>query len=77
MKGRYSKDDLNCSACNEDKIESQAHVIACTGYADLRAGLDLSCDKDLVNYFSHVMRMQAEVRWSVSDRKARIRGHLI
>ena len=54
MKGRYSKDDLNCSACNENKIESQAHVITCTGYADLRAGLDLSCDKDLVNYFSQV-----------------------
>ena len=60
MKGRYSKDDLNCSACNEDKIESQAHVIACTGYADLRAGLDLSCDKDLVNYFSQVMKMRMQ-----------------
>ena len=57
IKVRYSKDDLNCSACNEDKIESQAHVIACTGYADLRAGLDLSCDKDLVNYFSQVLKM--------------------
>ena len=34
MKGRYSRDDLNCSACNDDKIKSQAHVIACTGYAD-------------------------------------------
>ena len=29
MKGRYSKDDLNCSACNEDNIESQAYVLSC------------------------------------------------
>ena len=37
------------------KIDSQEHLIICSSYADLREGLDLETDRDLVTYFKLVI----------------------
>ena len=55
MKGRYSRDSLSCEACSSGDVESQLHVLSCTAYDDIREGLDLSKDTDLVAYFREVM----------------------
>ena len=54
----------SCTGCdrrNDDShapinLDTQAHVLVCEGYADLRDGKDLDDDKALVGYFSAVIR---------------------
>ena len=57
MKGRY-KSNLECDACDSQESESQSHIMRCEGYKSLREGMDFSQDKDLVNYFSQVMKIR-------------------
>ena len=47
-----SKNTVVDLACKD----TQAHVLACEGYEDLREGKNLDDDKDLVEYFSAVIR---------------------
>ena len=52
---------LGCDRRNKDRLapatqDTQAHVLSCVGYADLRMDKDLSDDKDLVEYFSAVIK---------------------
>ena len=52
-----------CSGCDrrgKDRLtppsqDTQAHILTCVGYADLRKDKDLNDDKDLVEYFSAVI----------------------
>ena len=37
------------------KIDTQEHLMHCGGYSDLREGLDLETDRDLVTYFKLVI----------------------
>ena len=37
-------------------LDTQAHVLVCEGYSDLRDGKTLTKDKDLVDYFAGVIR---------------------
>ena len=55
MKNRYRGEMVNCDACNMGVPESQAHVMSCTGYKEIRAGKDLSKDGDLVAFFREVL----------------------
>ena len=57
MKGKY-KNNLERDACDSSEAESQSHILRCMGYESLRDGLDLSQDKDLVTYFSQVMKIR-------------------
>ena len=36
-------------------IDTEEHIILCDGYSDLREGLDLQTDRDLVTYFRQVI----------------------
>ena len=52
---------LGCDRRSKDRLapatqDTQAHVLSCVGYADLRMDKDLSDDKDLVEYFSAVIK---------------------
>ena len=58
-----------CPGCSEDKAEhdtvegmrdTQAHILICPGYADLRQDKDLSSEKDLVGYFRLVLNKRLE-----------------
>ena len=50
-----------CSSC-ETFIDSQAHLKWCPAYADLRAGKDINCDKDLIEYIGKVMFIRDKLR---------------
>ena len=41
-------------------MDSQTHILYCSGYADLRVEKNLSNDKDLVEYFSSVIKRRQE-----------------
>ena len=58
MRNRYKGNNVYCEACDSNTAESQLHVMACPGYAELRAGKDMSKDKDLVDYFREVMLLR-------------------
>ena len=63
MKGRFKDGDYSCIGCGDKTtIENQSHVIRCPAYADMRKGLNLEKNEDLVNYFRQVMlkRMKAK-----------------
>ena len=58
-----------CPGCSDDKAEyatvegmrdTQAHILSCPGYEDLREDKDLSSDKDLVGYFRLVMNRRLD-----------------
>ena len=57
MNGRY-ENNLSCEACSSSELESQTHVLNCPAYEELRYGLDLTKDKDMVIYFSQVMQLR-------------------
>ena len=63
-KGEYRKTNLLCEGCKVS-IETQDHVLFCPFYSELRQDIDLSCDKDLVNYYREVM----DIRGKLKDRK--------
>ena len=64
MKGSHMS-NLFCEACRgrgseEVEVESDSHVMVCPGYSNLRQGLDLSQDGDLVSYIQAVMLAREE-----------------
>ena len=63
MKGSYKDGDYSCLGCGDKaSVEDQSHVIRCPAYSDIRQGLDMEVDTDLVKYFRQVMliRMKAK-----------------
>jgi hypothetical protein len=54
FKNRYRDGNMNCVECDRE-VDDQAHAIICPAYDDLRVGLDMRNDKDLVSYFRKVM----------------------
>ena len=58
-----------CQGCTEDKTgydsvegqrDTQAHIMICPGYSDLREDKDLATDKHLVEYFRLVIKKRLE-----------------
>jgi hypothetical protein len=60
-KGDYRRTNLLCEGCKVS-IETQDHVLFCPFYSDLRQDIDLSCDKDLVNYYREVMDIRGKLK---------------
>ena len=65
----YTSKLWSCQGCAEDKAvydkvegnrDTQAHVMVCPGYADLRENKDLHDDKDLVKYFQLVIKQRTD-----------------
>jgi hypothetical protein len=52
-------------------VEDQSHVIRCPAYSDIRQGLDMEEDKDVVQYFRRVMNEEEKMKdgfsWSLKD----------
>ena len=62
MKGSF-KEDLSCLGCKQPgTLENQTHVMTCSGYENLRSGLNFDEDRDLVTYFQRVMRSREGLR---------------
>jgi hypothetical protein len=49
-----SNGDTKCEGCGSNK-DNESHAMVCTSYADLRLGLDLKNDEDLVKYFRNIL----------------------
>ena len=63
MKGRHKDGDYSCLGCEEKaSIENQSHVIRCPAYADIRNGLNLERNEDLVKYFRQVMLIRMKTK---------------
>ena len=56
----HSKDLWKCDSC-QSAIESQDHILWCPAYIDLRNGKSIECDKDLVDYFTSVMKIREKL----------------
>ena len=59
FKNMYVCDNLECQECGEE-MDDQTHAMRCTAYTDLREGLDMERDADLVLYFRRVMDSRME-----------------
>ena len=66
----FSRQLWTCPGCSEGKPDqdivvgyrdTQTHILSCEGYEDLRENKDLACDKDLVTYFSLVIKKRLEI----------------
>ena len=61
---KFKSNMWTCSGCdnrsddsdNQGCRDTQAHVLVCRGYSDLRDSKNLENDKDLVEYFAAVIR---------------------
>ena len=42
------------------EVDYQAHSMTCPAYDDLREGLDMEKDQDLVSYFRMIMKRRSE-----------------
>ena len=54
FKNMFKHTDLDCVGCGLE-IDYQAHSMVCPAYDDLREGLDMEKDQDLVTFFKKVM----------------------
>ena len=53
---KYIKNGWKCQDC--DVLDTQDHVTRCPAYQQLRVGKNLSCDKDLVEYFRKIIQIR-------------------
>ena len=51
--------NMKCEACNEEDLV-QSHLMACSGYTNLREGLDMSDLGDLVTYVRKVLDVRSK-----------------
>ena len=57
---KYSEDLWRCDFCKS--LDTQAHIMWCPAFVDLREGKNLKDDLDLVNYFNEVMKIREEFK---------------
>ena len=55
----HKNTSLNCVGCGLE-VDYQAHSMECPSYDDLREGLDMDKDQDLVTFFRKVMDRRSE-----------------
>ena len=53
----------NKNLCDQE-VDDQAHAILCPAYDDLREGMDMHCDRDLVEYFRRIMKRRNQ-EWGI------------
>ena len=51
----FKANKWSCLGCNNRNLDTQAHVLLCEGYEDLRDNKNFDNDKDLVGYFAAVI----------------------
>ena len=61
---KYEATGWRCRACPYMVREDQDHLSQCSGYADLRAGIDFDSDEELVRFFSLVMKRREAMGWA-------------
>jgi hypothetical protein len=59
FKNMYRNTNLDCVGCGME-VDYQSHSMECPAYNDLRVGLDMKKDQDLVAFFRMVMERRSE-----------------
>ena len=59
FKNMYRNTNLDCVGCGMEVVY-QSHSMECPAYNDLRVGLDMKKDQDLVAFFRMVMERRSE-----------------
>ena len=54
----YAEEMWKCNECGMQ--DTNAHLLWCEGYASLREGKDLGCDKQLCNYLQRIFLDRSE-----------------
>ena len=49
----------NCEGCRK-VLKTQAHMMDCAEFSDIREGLDMSKDSDMVKFFKGVLERRRE-----------------
>jgi hypothetical protein len=52
----------NLWKCDDVRTSMQSHLMWCLAYATLREGLDIDCDKDVVQYFQKVFKIHDSLK---------------
>ena len=60
---KYESTGWRCQACPYMVREDQDHLTRCSGYSDLRVGVDFSSDEELVKFFGRVMKRREAKGW--------------
>jgi hypothetical protein len=60
---KYEATGWRCQACPYMVREDQDHLSRCSGYSDLRVGVDFSSDEELVKFFGRVMKRREAKGW--------------
>ena len=60
---KYESTGWRCQACPYMVREDQDHITHCSGYAELRAGIDFSSDEDIVKFYRRVMKKREANGW--------------
>ena len=55
---KFIQEQWKCSACS--RMDSQEHLLWCSGYTPLRQGLDLDKDCDIVHYYKSIINLRAD-----------------
>jgi hypothetical protein len=55
FKNMHKGKDMRCEGCKLE-VDTQAHVLLCTEYGDLRDNKDLRKDEDMITYFRQVLK---------------------
>ena len=60
FKAMFRNTNLDCVGCGIE-VDYQAHSMECPAYVDLKDGLDMEKDQDLVTFFRLVMERRSEI----------------
>ena len=60
---KYESTGWRCQACPYMVREDQNQITHCSGYAELRAGIDFSSDEDIVKFYRRVMKKREANGW--------------
>ena len=60
---KYEATSWRCQACPYMVREDQDHLTHCSGYADLKIGVDLNNDEELVKFYNRVMKRRETEGW--------------
>ena len=60
---KYEATGWRCRACPYMVREDQDHLTHCSGYSDLRIGVDFDKDEELIKFYGKVMKRREHTGW--------------
>ena len=61
---KYKATGWRCQACPYMVREDQDHLTHCSGYSDLKIGIEFDNDEDIVKFYTKVMKRREANGWN-------------